>query len=158
MISSTGLVKLKHILTAISVLLFVSSLYCVPFKIEGDDSKPGIVYLLLGWIDLAGAGISWLANPLLLFAWMYLFRNVKTSIWLSSIALIFSTSFLCFDESRVNEGRKIISIDSGYYLWLISIIIFFASTIVVYILENEQPFIHPHELDPITDTSQFIEP
>jgi len=156
-ISPTALVKLKHVLLAISVVLFWSSLFCVPFTIEGDDSKsPAILCLLLGWLSLGGgAGISWLANPFLLFAWLYWFKNTKASFWFSAISLLFSISFLLFDEVERGSGRKIISIGSGYYLWLISIITFLGSTIIIYILEKKQPFIHPHQLDPKTSTSQF---
>ena len=113
--------KLKKIFIIISALLFLLSLtqkcYCTTTQC-GDS----IMVFLLGWGALlsGGAGIPWLANPLLIGAWFMLNRNLKASMFLSVFAMLLSLSFLLFDSIIDNEGgqaHQIISYKAGYWLW-----------------------------------------
>jgi hypothetical protein len=150
--------RLKYFLLLLSASAFFTSLLCIPFTIEGDNPTPwpiGLWAILLGWYNLGdGAGLAWLANPFLFFAWIYIFRKVKVSFWLSLLATLFSLSFLLFGEVVTSEGggtRKIISMAIGYYLWLGSIILLLFSTIVFFVGGRRKPFIHPHSLDERND-------
>lgn len=112
---------IKRVVLLTSLLLFLISLtqqcYCTP-----ADCGDSLIVLLLGWAALlsGGAGIAWLANPLLVASWILLRKNCKAAMFLSVAATLFSLSFLLFDSVIANEaGHKqpIISYKSGYWLW-----------------------------------------
>ena len=96
----------------------------------------GIGLLLVGWINLFGAGISWLANPLLFVAWLCLIRSYnKGALIFSLLSILFSLSFLLFDQILANEAGdycKILERGLGYWLWLLSCIITFLGSVIVY--------------------------
>lgn len=134
--------------------LFAISLFLTPFTLFGENPDPwpiGLWCILFGWTILAtGAGISWLANPLVILTWIMFSKNIKAAAWLSLFALIFSSSFLFADEIIANEAgtyRKIAHIGIGYYFWFISNFISFLSSVLLIRLQRKQPFIDPHQLD-----------
>lgn len=148
-------VKVLNIfLLTLCIILFIASLFLLPFTVEGDNPKPwpiGLWCFLLGWLTIAKAGgLSWLANPLLIISWLMFKRNIKVAIGLSFAAIIFCSSFLFFDEVVTNEAglpRRISSVGIGYYLWLTSSIITFASTLILFVFLKKPPFTHPYKLD-----------
>lgn len=153
-IENHKITRLRYLLLILSIILFVASLFTLPFTIEGDNPKPwpiGLWCLLLGWISVGvGAGVTWLANPFLMLSWMMLAKRSRSAFWLSLIAVFFCSLFPFTHEVLANEGggtRRITSIGPGYYLWFGSSIVTFISTIVTWIIEQRQPFIHPHQLD-----------
>ena len=95
--------------------------------------------LLSGWlVVMSGAGVAWLANPLLLITWILLLRNNKFALLLSIFATLLSLSFLGIDEVPINEAggiEKIIKIEIGYWLWLFSCLITFIGSISLKILK-----------------------
>ena len=96
----------------------------------------GLVAFLFGWMGLSGAGVSWLANPLLIISWILLFRNSKVSLILSGLALFFAFSFLGFKEVIVNEGggkSEIIAYGNGYWLWLSSCGLNLMGNLIIYV-------------------------
>ena len=137
-----------------SIGLFATSLWFPAFCIErsavgGGVCEPhwSISSLFLGWLYmlLAGtAGFTWLANPLLLFAWitsMVLWRTSSRglaaivvltllSLVFSVFAVIFSASFLLCTKFDVNVLAGITCPIChrlpGYWLWLSSAIVMFA--------------------------------
>ena len=74
-----------------------------------------------------GAGISWLANPLLISSWgLYFFDKGKLASITSILAVVAATSFLSFDtviSSAAPTYSKITEIKLGYWLWLASTVI-----------------------------------
>jgi len=87
---------------------------------------------------MSGAGVAWLANPLLLITWILLLRNNKFALLLSIFATLLSLSFLGIDEVPINEAggiEKIIKIEIGYWLWLFSCLITFIGSISLKILK-----------------------
>ncbi|MEJ8816458.1 hypothetical protein [Lacibacter sp. H407] len=153
-IDSHKVKSLKLFLLILCITCFVVSLFLLPFTIFGDNAKPwpiGLWCFLFGWLTVGKVGgISWLANPLLILSWFMFKRNIKVAIGLSFASTIFCSSFLFFDEVVINEAGlsgKIASTGIGYYFWLASSISTFASTIIILIFQNKQPFIHPHKLD-----------
>ena len=122
-----------------SIGLFLASLVLPAFCYKQFEGKgggcesvgPGIFLLLFGWLDVlfmgaatGGAGLTWIANPLLMLAWTT-FKYPKVSIWFSTFAVIFSASFLFFTQIIVTEAghyRPICHWLPGYWFWLFSTI------------------------------------
>ena len=132
--------KLKKYIFIASISLFIISLtqkcYCTTS--ECGDS---IMAFLLGWAALlsGGAGISWLANPLLFASWILLRKNLKLSMFLSVAAALLSLSFLLFDTVIANEaGQKhqIIAYKLGYWLWMGSNLVMLLGTFVLMLRHN----------------------
>jgi len=132
--------KLKKYIFIASISLFIISLtqkcYCTTS--ECGDS---IMAFLLGWAALlsGGAGISWLANPLLFASWIILKKNLKLAMFLSVAALLLSLSFLMFDTVIANEaGQKhqIIAYKMGYWLWMGSNMVMLLGTFVLMLRHN----------------------
>ncbi|CAM1347999.1 hypothetical protein [Tenacibaculum crassostreae] len=131
--------KLKRLVVSISLILFLISLTQNSYFITGMKESVGsfgLIALLFGWMGIFGAGISWIANPLLLISWRILFTEKwKLSFILSFSALFFSLIFLLFNEIIANEGgskSSIIAYDTGYWLWLSSCGINFIGNLIFY--------------------------
>ena len=132
--------KLRKLFLVSSIILFLLSLtqksYCTTSTC-GDS----IMVFLLGWAAVmsGGAGLSWLANPLLFASWITLRKNLKTSMFASVFATLLSLSFLLVDSVPDNEaGQKhqIISYKPGYWLWATSSICMLAGTFVLMLKHN----------------------
>ncbi len=87
-------------------------------------------YFFMGAIALMGGGtleqIIWLANPLSLIAIRHLVKNDGKAVWYSLIALSLAISFFFWNEILGSESgsmAKIISLEPGYYLWVLSILL-----------------------------------
>jgi len=109
----------------IMLLAFTQDSYCT-----STGCGNAFLAFLLGWFSIffTAAGISWLANPLLIMSWFSIKVNPKLSWYASIGALIFASSFMLFDEIIDNEAghmHEIISYGLGYKLWLFSISIMF---------------------------------
>ena len=127
--------KIKRSIVIISAILFLFSLtqkcYCTTSQC-GDS----IMAFLLGWFAVltGGAGISWIANPLLFTSWIVFRKNIKISFFLSLLATLFAFSFLLFDTILANEAghyQQIISYKAGYWLWVSSSVSMLAGTFLV---------------------------
>lgn len=131
---------IKKVVFVTSLLLFLVSLtqqcYCTT-----ADCGDSIMAFLLGWAALlsGGAGIAWLANPLLIASWILLRKNLKATMFLSVGAVLFSLSFLLFDSVIANEaGHKqiIISYKTGFWLWVSSSMIMLVGTFYLMFRHN----------------------
>jgi hypothetical protein len=132
--------KLKKLFLVTSITLFLFSLtqkcYCTTSTC-GDS----IMVFLLGWAAIVsgGAGLSWIANPLLFASWLILKRNLKISMFLSVFAALLSLSFLLFDSVLDNEaGQKhqVVSYSVGYWFWTASSICMLIGTFVLMLRHN----------------------
>ena len=135
--------NLKKLIVSLSATLFLISLTQDTYYIsEMKDSVGsfGLISFLLGWLDIFGPGISWLANPLLIISWFVLiYKNPKISLYLSFIAVVFSLSFLLFKDIIENEGggkSEIIAYGNGYWLWLSSCFLNFFGNLIIYSKEK----------------------
>lgn len=115
---------LKKILLFASIILFAFSLTQKAYCTTGVCSD-SIAVLIFGFFGLAYplATWTWLANPLLLGAWIFLLRNPRISLYLSICSTLLAASFLLFDQIIDNENgqyKQIISYQAGYWVWLLS--------------------------------------
>ncbi|MDR1959787.1 MAG: hypothetical protein LBQ54_12215 [Planctomycetaceae bacterium] len=120
----------------LSIILFLMSLTQPAFIVDGG-MYIGFLLLLIGWLGVGlGAGISWLANPLILVSWVT--AGVPgLSFVLSLLAALFAGSFLMFDEIIRDEGggmEKIVGYSSGYWFWLFSMLVMLAGNTIRLIL------------------------
>ncbi|UOK41596.1 MULTISPECIES: hypothetical protein [Flavobacterium] len=130
---------LKILTFSLSALLFIASLTQNTYLVNNNEESVGsfgLIAFLLGWMNLFGAGISWLANPFLLISWgTLLFGNTKKTLIFSGLALLFSLSFLLFGDIIANEGgghKQITTYAIGYYLWTSSCGINFIGNLILY--------------------------
>lgn len=132
--------KLKIVALILSILLFIISLTQPAFYIDRSDPDGwanSIGLLLIGWTGTlaGGAGLAWLANPLLLFSWIFFFKKPKVSLRLSVIATFFAASFLMFHKILTDEAGNYSTITvrkAGYWFWLSSTSLFSLCSILLY--------------------------
>lgn len=87
----------------------------------------GAIGVLLG-----GAGITWLANPILLASWIWFRKKHHLSLIASFISTLISLSFLLFKNVMVDEAGNYDQITSyrlGYWLWVLSSLIMFVGNL-----------------------------
>lgn len=121
---------LSSLALCVSIGLFAVSLFFDGFLIDRADNPRAWAscfgLLTVGWLAVLMGVYAWLANPLLLAAWIaYRFcRSPTIPVALSLGALCFALSFLLHDEILSNEAgqySRITSIELGYWIWIASI-------------------------------------
>ena len=119
--------RVPKIITLLSIIIFVASLTQSCYNTEGHDprvSSPGFYLLLLGPIGLFAGVFEWLANPVLLWAWVFSFAGKnKIALPLGILASALMLAFRFRHSIIVNEAGhygKIVEYSAGYWLWLTS--------------------------------------
>ncbi|HNU32606.1 MAG TPA: hypothetical protein PKN75_03360 [Bacteroidia bacterium] len=134
--------KLRNPYIITSQLLFVLSLtqkcYCTT-----STCADSIMVLLLGWFAVfsGGAGLVWLANPLLIASWLTFKTKLKWSMWFSVGATLISLWFLLFDSihaSETGQHQQIVSYKAGYWLWVLSNVTMLVGTFAGMLKENNK--------------------
>ncbi len=114
----------KKRIRRLSVVLFIISLsqksYCTT-----TSCSDAVMVFLLGWAALfsTGAGVCWLANPLLISGWLLIKKNLRMAMFFSVAATLLSLFFLIFPAIIDNESNiphPIVSYKAGYWLWVLS--------------------------------------
>ncbi|WP_347216165.1 hypothetical protein [Chryseobacterium sp.] len=115
--------KKSNLILLISLILYIASLPFTAVYAKGHEMS-GLACALLGWAEMDGGGIAWLANPLLFIgAFFLLLKQIKISVVLSLIAFGLTFCYLSVGEITVNEaGHKfpITGYGPGYFLWIAS--------------------------------------
>lgn len=125
------------IISSASLLLFslTKNIFFITGMKESIGSF-GLTSFFLGWLNLFGAGICWLANPFLILSWATLIAGSrKRALIFAGISLFFSLLFLTMRNILANEGgsqSEIIAYDTGYWLWLSSCIVNCIGNLIVY--------------------------
>jgi hypothetical protein len=133
--------NIKIITIVLSLLIFGISLSQNAVIVNYDEIKAvsSLEYFFMGSTAFIGGGlleqIIWLANPLCFFAIRFLIKNDDRAITLSVIALVLAISFSFWNEILGAESgamAKIISLELGYYLWVLSILILTIGILINY--------------------------
>ena len=128
---------IKYLTVVLSLTVFIISLTknAVIIDYQNISIVPSFDYFIMGSTALLGGGlleeIIWLANPLCLISIFLLLYNNKAAKKLSLIALVIAASFSTWKEILGAENgamARIISLESGYYLWILSIFILTSGT------------------------------
>ncbi|MGU3374129.1 hypothetical protein [Chryseobacterium sp. M5A1_1a] len=134
--------KKSNIILLVSLILFMASL---PFTAvyTKDHEMSGLGCLLLGWAEMDGGGISWMANPLLFIAAFFLLlKKIKISAVISFLAFALTFCYLSVGEITVNEaGHKfpITGYGPAYFLWIASCFSLLIGNIILLISTKKSP-------------------
>ncbi|HXS42665.1 MAG TPA: hypothetical protein VN766_20885, partial [Stellaceae bacterium] len=118
--------RLASLLPGVS--LFLLSLFLVGFYV-GDRSEAyfGFGILDFGWLGIFywwPANLVWLANPLLIGAWLVMLRKEsRSSIVLAILALAIGSAFLLCKSVEIDESGSLHPISgygAGYWIWSLS--------------------------------------
>jgi len=119
--------RLPKIITLVSVIVFAASLTQNGFYTETHSPKPppsSWYLLLIGLIGVFDGYFEWLANPVLLAAWVFSFAGKnKAALLLGILASAFMVAFLFRHAMIASEAptyEKIVGYGAGYWLWLTS--------------------------------------
>jgi hypothetical protein len=119
--------RLPKIITLLGVVVFAASLTQNCYNIEAHNpnaSSPGLYLLLIGPIGVFYGIFEWLANPVLLAAWVFSFAGKnKFALLLGIVASALMVVFLFRHTIVASEAptyAKIIGYGVGYWLWLTS--------------------------------------
>lgn len=128
---------LKKGVLGLSILLFVSSLTQKCFCTANECADSFSIFLtgVIG-VFIPSSTVTWLANPVLLLAWIF-YKKPKIVIWLSLLAFLISLSFLLFSSIVVNEAGQFANITGyklGYWLWIASSCTMLAGSSISYYL------------------------
>ena len=139
--------QLKNKLILISLVIFILSLFFDAFKTK-DMGKiinfPSFEIFLIGPLAFLGGGIFeffvWTANWWLLLSIIFTFKKKYTAAFIfGMIAFCVSASFILWHEVLAAENGRmadIYSLETGYFLWLISILFLTFSSIYLKITDK----------------------
>lgn len=126
--------KRSYIILLVSLILFMTSLPFTAVHAKGHEMS-GLACFLLGWAEMQGGGIAWMANPLLFIAAFFLLlKQVKLSAVISFVALCLTFCYLSVGEITVNEAGHqfpITGYGPAYFLWIASCFSLFAGNILL---------------------------
>lgn len=118
--------KLKITFLSASIIVFGISLFQDCFCTNDCVNSFSALITGIFGIIVGGANLCWLANPLLLVSWIFFFFKTKVSFVFSLIAFLISFMFIFSTEVAIDEAgtpRQIQNLESGYWLWLFSMLI-----------------------------------
>jgi hypothetical protein len=132
-----SLLKMLTITISLALYLYSFSYDAFSYNYQGIKNMSSLEAFLMGSIALLGGGnfewLIWLANPLCFIAILCLMFDKKSALYFASVSIVLSLSFLSSNTILAAESGargEILSVKSGYYIWLSSIVIF---TIGIYL-------------------------
>ncbi|MBK8954114.1 MAG: hypothetical protein IPM34_00970 [Saprospiraceae bacterium] len=134
--------KTIRIILLLSISLFLIALtqkgYCTR-----NNCSDSIILFLLGWFGMfmGGAGITWIANPLILCSWYFTKNESKYALYTSMLACAICFSFLFFSTVTDNESgqqNQVISYELGYWLWCSSTVVLVVGNVVLQRVQNRR--------------------
>ncbi len=119
---------LPNIIRTLSIALFMVALTQPCFDTENapGDTGQGAALVISGFFGFfsSAAGLTWLANPALWFAWVVIARKPGRSLYAGAMAMAMALGFLLCKDVMINEAggvSNITNIRIGYSLWVGSI-------------------------------------
>ncbi|KMQ66201.1 hypothetical protein ACM46_01165 [Chryseobacterium angstadtii] len=137
--------KKNHIILIVSIVFFIAALALPAVFRQKASEIYGFTCFLMGWMDLYGNGISWLANPVLIFSWIFLLvKKPKIAAFLGLISVGAAVYYLTETEITVyesgsNHNYPISSYGIGYYLWVVSCLTMFIGSLLLMRSEQKSP-------------------
>ncbi|REC49057.1 hypothetical protein [Chryseobacterium pennipullorum] len=126
--------KKPFVILLISLFIFVLSLPFVAVYTTNTEVY-GLACFLLGWAEMKGGGIAWMANPVLFIAAFFLLgKQLKISAVLSLIAAGLTFCFLSVQTITVDEAGHqypITGYGAAYFLWIASAFSLFIGNIIL---------------------------
>ncbi|SHL61705.1 hypothetical protein SAMN05444360_10370 [Chryseobacterium carnipullorum] len=127
--------KKSYIILIISIVIFMISLILPAVFTKKGSEVYGLTLFLFGWTDLTGDGTSWLANPILLFSWVFLLvKQPKIAAFLGLLSVAVALYYVTETEIIVDEaGHKypITGFGLGYYVWIASCVTMFIGSLLL---------------------------
>ena len=127
-----------RVVLIVAVVVYLVSMPLDIFCIDGKCSDwQGWGALAFGWLVLAGAdaNMAWLANPMLLVAWISILLDRRlVALGFALGALVIGLSFLTFETVVTNEGGVASAITGyrlGYWVWLASMAVTVLSALMI---------------------------
>jgi hypothetical protein len=121
----------------VSIGLFATSLVCDGFYVDGASPRAwslGFGELIVGWYAALTGVYAWLANPLLLAAWItFRAKSALMSSLCTAAALCFMGSFLLVHRIEVSEAgnsARIAGYGAGYWIWISSGLVLLAGNML----------------------------
>jgi hypothetical protein len=129
--------RTAYFILTLSIVLFAFSVSQKCFCTERDcgEDWEGAALLISGVLGIGAAPVwfVWLANPVLLFSWIFFLKRIRISLTLSLVAFLICLSFLGFDKMMVDEGgnfSRITGYEAGYWIWTSSAFVLFVGNII----------------------------
>ncbi len=115
-------------LTFVSIALFVAAMPLPSFCVDGScDAWTSSSVLIFGWVEMLvypSAGVIWLANPLLLGAWLAVLVKFRwVGLVFAAAALVTALAFMGISEVVTSESGatgSVTGLAAGYVLWTAS--------------------------------------
>ncbi|MEJ5103000.1 MULTISPECIES: hypothetical protein [Chryseobacterium] len=132
--------KKSNLILLICLALYIASLPFTAVYAKGHEMS-GLACALLGWAEMEGGGIAWMANPLLFIgAFFLLLKQVKIAAALSLIAFGLTFCYLSVGEITVNEAGHqfpITGYGPGYFLWIASCFTLLSGCIILIVTSKK---------------------
>ena len=137
--------SLTDITIFISVIIFFISLtqVCMVYQYFGIVNYPSYLAFLVGWMHFVSDGFwegcIWLANPLYFMGLFLVFKKNNKAVFPLICSSMLALIFLSFENLVMTKSGRIapiIELKSGYFLWLISILLITFSSIYLKVTEK----------------------
>ena len=131
--------QLKICILLISLTIFIVSLTQSALTYNdfgGQKTISSLSLLLMGGLAILGGGLLewfiWLANPIYFLAIIFFFKSNPKSKKFSMVSTTLAISFTTWNEILASENGRTATIEtlnSGYWLWALSLIILTIGTL-----------------------------
>lgn len=121
-------------LLAISVAMYIYSLFLPALLFQDKEALPGSHILAWGWWGMLLFNLAWFANPAYMVAILaYMRKNNRLSKQASFAAIVLGLTSFYAKEWWFNEGSgtTIAGLRTGFYLWILSFCILLLGCFVV---------------------------
>ncbi len=130
-------IKTSSFILILSIGLVIASFTQTAYCTDNHCADAFAIYISGGLgFYLSPAGLTWLANPLLIISWATFNSKHRLSFIMSLLSSIASISFLAFNkiiDNSIGSYDRIISYKLGYWLWMAGSLVMFMGNITLYI-------------------------